>query len=571
MKQFHFFTLYLLAALAFSISNATAQSRTLGEPGRVIILDASGSMNSKFGDRYGSSRWDQAKAVVDELGKQLTDRQDTVPTSFMIFGDQGVWADVRSQYPNGPQQYPSTGALCQDVETKMHFGRMTHARAVEMNRLARRARPSGMTPIPIALNQAMDMLDPEHGGIIILVSDMDSPNCLNDQNLCDAIKLKLDKFRDINGAALVEFRIVATPQATFTKELAACAPSTTAEIKPTKPDPEKVVGEILGSFPVSVILEATEPRNIDPKGFANSDVQISVTNPVSGTEVSSGQPGRLPMRSGTYTFTATTKFGTWNTKATVNGPTTVAIRVPGSKLKVEAQDVQAGVVTQLDEVTISRPGATMPLWRDTNIRLPLLLSLGTGQYEVNGRSSQFGTASRIVNVPFNSPANATLSFMTAAVSSIAPVTINVEISNPTLKISGKVYSPKVTLSGVMLATPRDLSKGTNALSLTSGRYQIIVEASPPHVITIDLPSGTVPRELNVTIPPGRFVARARESGGQFELQDSAGKALYSFDKSHVEHSLPDGRYQMVYRSPDGTMPPAITFENVTGQLVRLNF
>lgn len=564
----------LLGVLCVTIFGSSvgslAQSRLSGEPGRVVVLDSSGSMVRDFNDRSGSSRWDQAKAVIEEIGKQLADRGDRVPTALMVFGDRGVWADVSARYPNGPQSYPASGALCSDVATLMDFGPMTQQRARAMNQAARAASPSGMTPIPFALNTAMDMLDPQFGGTIILVSDMDSPNCLDGQDLCSAIRDRLNRFQSEGGDMRIEFRVAATPQATFTQELAACAPSVTESVDPADPRPDEVVRRLLGSFSVNVVLEADAPGNIDPTGFLNSGVDIRVINPLSGAEVSSGQPGLLPMIAGSYIFVATTPFGAWDTSATVSGPTTVTIPVPGSTLTVEAEGASGNPMSRLAEVSIGRPGET-PIWRQTNVVLPLPVSLGTGPYEVRGRATSVGVASLSVDVPFDGTASALLDFGRGVQQVAPPLTINVVVGRPTLSVPNITFDPTITLSGGDLTARRVLSAGSTSLTVSPGQYQVVVGAATPHVIDFTLDAGQAAHEVTILVPPGRFVAEAAIPGGQFELQDRNGTPLFSFDAPLIEHSLPDGTYTLVYRYRDGTISPAQRLDIVVGEVARRRF
>ncbi|MEM9756102.1 MAG: vWA domain-containing protein, partial [Pseudomonadota bacterium] len=227
----------LLATALAAICLATAAAAQ-GAPGRVIVLDVSGSMTSQDFRGGTQSRWDQALDVLDELLAQLEASGDTTPTAFGQFGAEFRWADVAGQFGRNPDNVPPDHPLCRDVAFPTDFGQLGGAQSRDILRQATAGTPSGMTPIAEALEQALARLERFGAGEIVLISDMEDPNCLAPgQSLCDAISMALDAFRAPTGQMLVEFRVLAIPNATVAEALAECAPTTTFALSTVDPDP----------------------------------------------------------------------------------------------------------------------------------------------------------------------------------------------------------------------------------------------------------------------------------------------------------------------------------------------
>lgn len=559
----------ILAALlaVLWVEHAQAQALLRGERGRVVVLDASGSMNQNSFASQPRARWNQALLSLEELMDQLSLRGDKTPTAFMIFGDEGVWEDVREQY-GSPQDYPPEGRLCQDVQVLTNFAEPTNRLANQVTSLAERATPSGMTPIPRALSDAIDLLDPAYGGEIILISDMEDPNCLIEgQSLCSAIENRIARFREEDGTMRLRFRVLATPAANIADALAECGPSSTVDLPSNDPDHAAAVAELLGGVQVQLALRAIGAENIDRDGIDSDGLKVFAEDRSNGARVAAGPPGTLVVPAGELRFVATDGSNEWAVNARVSGPGQFTIPVVGGRLTLNGVDSDGNEVTALSAVEVLRPGLGT-VWTDQGVTLPLSLDVGAGMYVVRGRAAGYGDAQTQVPVQLARSSNATLTFGTRATAS--EVTVTVSLGTPTLEV-GRGFEPAVTLSGGGLSVPRVLAPGPNTLVLEPGLYEATIAANRPHSLNFAVPPGAAPLEVDLFLPPGRVFAEAQEAGGEFELQDASGKPLYSFGGRLIEHGLPDGNYRLVYRSRSGDLSAPQTFEINAGDLVQLQF
>ena len=92
-----------------------------GQSGRVVILDASGSMRNLSFASPERERMQVARGFLATTFSELADTGDTVPTSLVVFGgDQALtWDSVRTRHGGNPQNYPYTGPLCRDSRVLM--------------------------------------------------------------------------------------------------------------------------------------------------------------------------------------------------------------------------------------------------------------------------------------------------------------------------------------------------------------------------------------------------------------------------------------------------------------------
>ena len=545
-----------------------AQAPLRGTEGRVIILDASGSMRQSSFAARPATRWEQAVLSLEELVSQLVDRNDGIPTAFHIFGDRFRWQDVEALYAS-PRDYPFNGPLCQDAEIRTGFAPMSATAARQVMAEARGASPSGMTPIPLALGQALATLDPDHGGTIILISDMDDPNCLPPaETLCSAIDDMLDAFRRPDGRMLVEFRVLATPVAGLGTSLADCAPTTTFELPVTTPDHERTVSDLLGGLEVGVALRATGETVIDPLGIDPQGLSVSVINTATGREVATGPPGRLSLSPGTYEFRATGPTGIWQrTEVVTAAGVEVEIGVEAGRIRISAVNASGAPVTSLSRLEIARADGTVVLSQGAQ-QLPLELGIGRGTYMVRASAPGLGDSEARVPVELAASSAAVLQF--AVRRSAVQVALELSVPQPTLPGTGP-FAPEVVLSGGSLGTPVELAVGATVLNLEPGRYLVTVQGTRPHFLAIDVPRQLGPFRVDLHVPPGRVVAEAAGASGQFELLDAAGTAIHSFDGTRISHSLASGSYRLVYRSSDGTMTRGENFTLGPGDLVELRF
>lgn len=554
----------LLGAASLYGAPAIAQNPIRGQEGRVVILDVSGSMYQRSFVTAPATRWEQALLSLDELMRQLTDRGDRVPTAFMIFGDQGVWRNVRHQYAS-PRSYPSSGQLCQDVQVLAGFDLASANYSRRVAELASRGTPSGMTPIPLALTRALDLLDPAHGGQIILISDMDAPNCLvQGQTLCSAIENKLAGFRSESGQMRLEFRVLATPAASLSDALADCAPTTTVALPSNNPDHEAAVAGLLGGVRVKVVLRASGTGNLDPDWIDQADLTISAEDPVSGDRAATGPPGDLVVPAGTYRFTASDGTNTWATNATVSSPSEVVIPVDGGTLAITAVDANGDSLLTLTELEILRSDGHAVL-TDRDRSIPHSVELGAGRYTVRATAAGYEEVQAEVPVMLSGNSTAVLTF--GVRSDLTKVTVTVTLGTPTLDVG--TFAPDVVLSGGSLRTATTLTEGPKTLDLAPGLYGVLVALS--HRLEFVIPTGATPFQVDLFVPPGRVRAQARQSGGEFVLLNDDNDPLFRFDGPVIEHSLPDGEYQLIYRSATDSTSPPQRFTIVAGERVDLRF
>lgn len=559
-------SLCLICALVLG-SALVAQTPIRGQEGRVIILDVSGSMN-RGGFRSGpSKRWDNALVGLEEILDQLQGRGDTVPTALVTFGNRYKWADVSSKYKSS-YHYPASGRLCSDVTVQTEFNPLDRASSRQVLEVAKGQKPSGLTPLPLALNLALELLDPKHGGEIIVVSDMEKSNCLHKgQSLCGAIEQELRKFRE--GKKLtVYFRVLATPNAGFADAIEDCGRSTTEPIDEDDPDHEGAVERLLGTVPVDVLLTAGGAGNFDPNGIDPAGFIVTAIDKATGKSVSSGPPGVLNVPPGAYTFQASHGGKTWEKDATVNSRGTVQVQVDGGQISIRALDARNAPIARLQKIEILDQ-AGRSVWSTSNFGLPERLNLGSGLYRIVGTIP--GQPSVEVKVPLK-PAelsDAVLRF--DGQSQANEVAIDLTIHQPTLMPANRSeYAPRVTL-----ITPDGsrtvLSPGVTSVPLNPGTHEIIVDATRPHRLVTDIRRSNDLQHLDILVTPGWFSARMVNYEGKFELLSSSDDPLFSFDDRLVEHSLPDGTYKLVVRRANGSSSAPQTFEIVTGELVELQF
>ncbi|MEM9757363.1 MAG: hypothetical protein AAF914_15280, partial [Pseudomonadota bacterium] len=362
-------------------------------------------------------------------------------------------------------------------------------------------------------------------------------------------------------------RVLAIPNATVAEALAECAPTTTFALSTVDPDPAGIVSDLLGGVPVDVRLIAGGGGNLDAGGIAPAGFIVRVFDGA-GRVVASGPPGTLRVPRGTYRFEAASDAGAWSVSQQISGPgrETVEIVVEGGRLILEALDAAGAPLDRIDTLTIRRPGgATIAQLSGVDLADELLL--GTGDYEVVAEISGAAPADVVVPLVSGELSRAVLRF--DAPPGLRDVAIALVYGQPTLD-TGQPFRPQVTLIGPgglrqALGTP------ANSLSLPPGPYRVEVAAARPHSIAFDVPPGQSPLEVRIDVPPGWFSAQLPAGGGVLELRDANGTGLYSFDGPLVEHSLPDGRYQLVVEPRDGSGPITRTIEIVAGDLVEVDF
>jgi Ca-activated chloride channel family protein len=126
---------------------AREQGEKATPPNLEIVLDVSGSMNTKLGEK---TRWETALDVLKEV-------VDTLPD------DRSVGLRVYGH------RYPSKAAqTCQDTELVVPIGKIDRAALLEA---ASKLHPKGETPLIRSVLKSVDDLRAAGGGSVILITD----------------------------------------------------------------------------------------------------------------------------------------------------------------------------------------------------------------------------------------------------------------------------------------------------------------------------------------------------------------------------------------------------------------
>lgn len=547
---------------------AQAQTKVKGEAGRVIILDVSGSMvgRSYTANRPRDRRLDVGKDVLIEYLAELTRKGDKTKTAVMLFGAKLSWkeaqAAARGRFTS-PSDYPPSGPLCSDISVSVEFGVPSKALESSSAKAIQAIQPSGMTPIPNAIKKALSLLDPEFGGEIVLISDLDKPNCLlPGQTFCEAIAEQLVLFG--GGVSLrIEAKVVEVPGSNAQDQMSPCIPTSRFPVPQTNANPVPIVEQLFTAKPIQTVLVFSQQVDVAADRSLGQGATVTIKD-ASGDEIAAGPPGPMQIVPGRYWFTANKGGAQWARQQSVSDGSIVQIPVPPAELTVTAED-QNGRIRRLDSLSLRRPGGNaLRTW--SALSLPISITVPDGEFEVTGRANSVAASPVIVTTNLGRSSSATLRF--DANHALRSVSVELSRSPTTL------YPNQRSSADVVMVAPDGsrtaIKDGNSGLSLVPGQYRFEVQSAPPHLISVEIPAGQGSHAILIEVPPGRFVAEPKEPGGLFELRDATGTALFSFDGERVEHSLPDGDYELVYRTSKGVLSNQ-RFRIVTGDVVTLSF
>ncbi len=535
-----------------------------GEAGRVVILDASGSMRRQSFDDPRRERMEVGRDFLVETFDQLADSRDSTPTSLLVFGaNQNLtWDSVANQYGNDPSSYPASGPLCRDSSLQLPYaGAAEHIGAAA--RVARDTQWGGMTLLHVAMNQALASFDPTIGGQVILVSDMDSINCLppGATSVCDTIAPTLREIRRQGGD--VSAIVFETPTSTARAALSECIWTSTYVAPPSDPDVEGIVTRALETIEFTAKLKAGGANNLDPDGINEAQGTMTVRPSGESIILANGPMGTIRLPQGTYEIEGSIESADWAASITVSAASTQTFTVDPSELVVRGG---SGAPAQI-ALAISRPTG-QPIATIPNYRFGDRLELANGDYVVTGTNAAGQSVSTRVTMTLGSQREATLTFApnTAPANIDRDVSINVTYAQPTLDL-GRPFLPAITLSGPGFPSQPVTASGFSG-RLAHGEYTMEVSSNAPHTLPFDVVDAPGRLTVDLVVTPGIFEARTNGSIGTFELRDASGAVLFTFVGNSVVHSILDGVYELSMRQDGSTSSQ--TFTVSTGQRITLN-
>ena len=545
-----------LGALCLLASSLLAQE--LARPSadaRIVIFDASGSMAAKNFNSNTDTRMKIAREVLIEVYDELLEIGDRIPTATLVFGSGFVWDDERRR--NGWSSPSDPGTLnhpiCQDSRIRMPASLVSSGSVQQARQLATSLSPSGMTPIHVSL---LDGLRAFRGDIqdktlqFVLISDMDSPNCLHGAtDQCEALLPELSRISVLGGS--VSTIVFETPSSNILETFDECLSVVRIPIPVTDPDIGGIVEEAFSLVTVMPTFVAGGPNNLDPNGVDPSTARLRFAESGERVPIASGPHGTFELPTGEFMVTGTIDDTTFVETTSVRTNTDIPIEVSPGTLVISAR---GGAGPILEEVVISRPSG--PVVRTLqNYKAGTPLNLANGTYNVMATLPNGASAGGSIPLRLGSTRELTLDF--ASVSApLAPtareVLIDVRFSGPTLDVDG-VWPPLVTLVGPGPNGPRlPLSSSGYAGQLDFGTYVVEIEAETPHRISYEVIEGDGPMSLQLNIPAGWFTALSpSQRTASFELRDSQGEPIFRMDGERIQHALPEGRYTLVLLSSDG--------------------
>ena len=561
----------LCLCLTLPSSAALAQNslpQLSGEPGRVVILDASGSMRNPSFTNPRRERMEIGREFLTETFDELSGQNDTTKTSLIVFGaDQRLtWDSVAAQHGGNPSNYPASGALCRDSSIGLPYVGLG-ANAVDTVRtVGRNTVWGGMTLIHVSINQALASFDPKIGGQIILISDMTDVNCLpaGAATICEAIAPSLREIRRQGGE--VSAVVFETPTATARAALSACMWTSTHAAPTNNPDVDGIVTRALSTVPLTPRLIAGGVANLDPNGIDVSGGAMTVRPSGASIILANGPLGDVDLPLGDYDLAGSLDSVTWTSSVSLRSAATDTVTVDPARLIIQTAASGGGAPATQFDLTITRPSG-QPVARLSSYRAGDSLELANGEYVLSGVDSSGQRASATVSLELGTQRNATLTFGSSSTATAVDrdVTINLRYARPTLD-TGQTFSPSVQLSGPGVTGQQITTSGFNG-KLAAGDYTISVNSLNPHVLPFDVSTGGDRLVVDLVVTPGIFVARTSGREGIFELRDSSGASLFTFVGNEVRHSIADGQYEIQFRR-DG-QSTVRTFEVSAGDRVTL--
>lgn len=542
MKRLILIAFGALLAWPFLGALADAQTKLVGEPGRVVIIDASGSMsNQSYSGRREEQRrrWHHALLIFDELLQKH--RGDGIKTAVHIFGSTPslAWSRISAAHGGVPSNVKPDHPACEDVVDLAPFQDLTRNSVRSLSALASQRSYGGMTPIHTALIRAIESLDPDEGGDIFLISDLEDPNCLPpNTTVCEMLAPTLAKFDRI--AFKFDVFAIGIPSSKLKEQIGDCLPLTEV---PHSGDPDKTLKD-LDKF-LEVRVDITARNSLDPNVIDVTQFGAKLTDPLGNQ--SNVLLERLLEERGAYTLEIDTGNRLWTVGVDITQPGVIPVTLEPSVLVLSAKDAN-GQVARLQDVTLTPEsgGQTFSLGARS---LPDRIPLNSGTYVVTGKLPDGSTATARPTMELGRETEVTLEFTSRPKPpELRDVALRVSVAQPTLP-SGR-FSPRIVLTGA--TGPRTLTPGNNVLALPAGAYRVEINGPSGHEIPIEIPSGTSMVQVDVHVVPGWFEVNVPTPArlAYLELLDSQNAVIAKFAAETVMHSLSDGAYRLVYRDAD---------------------
>lgn len=542
MKLF-FQTLLATALIVFGAPQiVTAQEQ------RVIIVDASGSMRAKsYSSRRSPTRMDQAKLIYNAYIDHLADEDDPVPTAVHIFGSKYNWDDelknARGQFTS-PSNYPITGKMCRDVKIVTDFSVITDTNARDIKSKLKDVTWNGMTPIHISLNEALKLLKADAQNELVMISDFDEPNCLPPGvTICEMIAPQLERFKSAGGG--VRVTVLETPFSKLRESLAECLNITGFPLKRDDDDHDDFVKKATDRFSLTPELIAGGPNNLDPNGVQLSGLNLTAKDTGTDQIIHGGPVSEIKLPKGTYELVVTDGAQEWQATATLSQDSKAPITVSPGVAVVNAVDGTGRRMDMLQTLNIKRPGGAI-IQTLNNVTLPTRLNLANGRYELTATSSTGQAASAQADLTLGKDSNVRFAF--AAQTNWTQLSLNLLVSQPTLK-TNTAFAPIVRLIDPSGTTQQITNSGLNK-AMAPGTYTVVIDGSTSGGMAFTIPNNGLAMDVTVEVTPGWFVAESKAADGKFELLDAAGEPLFQFNETVVQHSLPNGQYELVFVGRD---------------------
>jgi hypothetical protein len=553
---------------------AQAFDSLTGGPGRVIVIDASGSMARQDYDANPKERMKRASGLFREYVSRLA-AGDPLPTAVHVFGSQLRWSDVAAVYGNDSQRYPASGELCRDIQQIRGFSRIDAATASDA---VDRIEPRGMTPIHVALSRALDALDPVHGGEIVLISDMDAQNCLPPgMTVCQALQPALSRFREVTSK--VSVKVFELPSAKISEELKPCLSVQNFPYPITKKDPKEPVDDAMRQTGVNLVARYRTQPEIAAQALDPTQIAVRLrAGGGSWKSVYEGVPGQIRVAPGGYELDYTVGRAAQASLALrVVGMDTLHLDVDPAIIRFELLEMGAPVSGSAS-LTITDSAGGQVVASGLPVRHGQSLRFGTGEYELRGELADGRSAIARIATPLASSSVATLDFGAArtvqpAVPTGRTVQFQFLLHNPTLADAMRQvglradFAPRVELEGY-----GPLPLGGIEQTLAAGTYRVRVGTSAPLEFTVSAARpGAPPVQVRVELMPGWFSAHRSQPGTLRLLLAAGGTTIGEFDASDVAHSLPDGDYVLELLSAERQTIDSQRFTISPGTMSEIRF
>lgn len=561
----------LCAALAMPVA-AQGFDQITGGPGRVVIVDASGSMRAADYVARPRQRMDRAKGLFALFANRLAEGADPLPTAVHVFGDTMRWSDVQAQYRSS-SDYPYTGALCQDIRQVAAFSRLDRGSVRQMVAAVGGLDPRGMTPVHVAISRALSVLDARHGGEIVLISDLDVVNCLPPgMTLCEALQPDLRRFD--NATMSVTVKVFETPSANVKDELQKCLNVQSFVYPVTMPDPGPPVDDALRKTAITITPRYARPPEVAPDALDASQITLQmVLRGGTGVAAYTGPPSRIGLPPGTYDLIADVA----GRPASLPGLRVTAddrqdLPVDPADIRFAMTDAGAPLM-QPAVLTITPVGASAPLSPAWTITDGQSLRFGTGQFDLAAELPDGRRAVTRISTRLGTPDVARLDFAGAQQAGGRPVIFDLRRYEPTLSAAmqavglSAAFAPQVEVPGRGV-----VPGGGGTLTLPPGAHQLRINGA----VTLDFDvaqaaPGAAPVRVAVELVPGWFSAR-RDRPGILRLTHAAtGTLIGEFHDPQVTHSLPDGDYTLDLLDDNRNRLDGRSFSAAAGTVADIRF